>query len=105
MDVRAYFEKLRAIEGQLSADPVAVVSLATVDGGRAGVVMEVGRRVAARMIVEQRVRLATDEERGLFLAGEAKERQESDARSMDARLQFLFDLEQVRRAKPRKAQA
>jgi hypothetical protein len=62
MDLRAYYRKLREIEASLAEEYPVVVSQETPDGGKAGVRNEVPRPVAARMIVEGKARLATEEE-------------------------------------------
>ena len=66
MDLKQYFRKLRAIEATL-ADPFPiVVSLETPDGGKAGMLSEVSRFVAAKMILEGRALVATDVEKELY---------------------------------------
>lgn len=62
MDLKVYYSKLRATEASIAEADAVVVSLATPDGGGAGVRSEVRRAVAARLVVEQRARLATPEE-------------------------------------------
>jgi|SRR6478609_9047201 len=62
MDLRAYYQKIRDIEQTIEGDIVVVVSQQTPDGGQAGVLTEVTRAVAARLISELRARLATPEE-------------------------------------------
>ena len=62
MSMRQFFEKIKEIEAGIKSAEVIVVSNETSDGGKAGVKSEVKRSVAARMIVEGRARLATDEE-------------------------------------------
>jgi hypothetical protein len=76
MDLRIYFQKIREIEEGISEADVVVVSVETDDGGKAGVHTEVPRRVAARMIVEKRAKLAT--------AKEAKEYREQQAEAKRA---------------------
>jgi hypothetical protein len=66
MDLRQYYAKIRQLEGSLEGDFIVVVSCETPDGGRAGVASEVPRALAAKLIVEQQVRAATDEERREF---------------------------------------
>ena len=61
MDLRGYYSRIREVEGRLT-DPCVVVSLETPDGGRAGVRTEAPRRVAARMIIEGRARMASEDE-------------------------------------------
>jgi hypothetical protein len=63
MDLRQYYSKIRQTEAMLKDECVLVVSEETPDGGRAGVVNEVARVLAAKMIVEGRARLATSEEK------------------------------------------
>lgn len=67
-----YFQKLEATERELVTPHVFVVSEATPDGGKAGVISEVSRSVAARLIAEGRARLATDSQEQDYRA--AKER-------------------------------
>jgi hypothetical protein len=62
MDLRAYYQKIREIEQTIPEDVAVVVSQRTPDGGRAGVLTEVTRAVAAQLISELRARLATPEE-------------------------------------------
>jgi hypothetical protein len=61
MDLRAYYQKIRSIEADIKEESVVIVSRETEDGGRAGVRTEVPRRVAARMVVEEKADLATAE--------------------------------------------
>jgi hypothetical protein len=62
MDLKVYYGKMREIEAGISEADVVVVSVETADGGVAGVRSEVPKRVAARGVVEGRVRLATAKE-------------------------------------------
>lgn len=62
MDIRSYYQKKAVIEQQISQPFAVVVSEDTPDGGRAGMVIEVSRAVAAQMIVEGKARFASDEE-------------------------------------------
>ena len=60
MDIRGYFQKVGETEAAIAAPHVVIVSEGTADGGKAGVVSEVSRAVAARLIAEGRARLAND---------------------------------------------
>ncbi len=62
MDLKVFFQKIRETEDSIAEPAVVTVSLSTPDGGKAGVFTEVPRLVAARAIVENRARLATEEE-------------------------------------------
>ena len=61
MDVRVYFQKLRQIESGLSGQDIVVVSKETPDGGRPGVLTEVPRSIAARLLMEGSADVASDE--------------------------------------------
>jgi hypothetical protein len=62
MDLRSYYKKVREVDAELTGEHLVVVSLETPEGGKAGVRTEVPRSVAARLIAEQRARVATEEE-------------------------------------------
>ena len=67
MDLKRYYHEIRETEKALP--PVCVIrSLETQDGGVAGVLTEVTRQVAARMIVERRAERANEKDSGQFLA-------------------------------------
>src|ERR1700742_5055738 len=66
MDVRQYFSKIRQLESSLPADYQLVVSLETSDGGKAGILSEVTRANAAKLIVEGRAALATEDQKEEF---------------------------------------
>jgi hypothetical protein len=62
MDLRDFFKRVRDVEAAIGDDYPVVVSYATSDGGKAGVITETPRSVAAMLIAEARARLATPEE-------------------------------------------
>ena len=62
MDIRIYFQKVREMENNIADQYVFISSLETSDGGKPGRLSEVDRTTAARLIVENRARLATEEE-------------------------------------------
>lgn len=68
MDLKVYYQKLRQIETGIAGADAVVVSLETPDGGKAGVKSETPKEIAARLIIENRARLATDEEAASFRA-------------------------------------
>ena len=59
MDLRAYYQKVRDMESKIPGPYALVESIATPDGGKAGMLTEVPRRVAAKMIVDGTAKLAT----------------------------------------------
>jgi hypothetical protein len=62
MDLQLYYQKIRETETKISDEFALVVSLETSDGGKSGRKTEVPRRLAAKLLVEGQVRLATKEE-------------------------------------------
>lgn len=62
MDLRHFYSEIAIVEAEIEGKDAVVVSLETSDGGKPGAVTEVPRAVAARMVVEKRARLATEEE-------------------------------------------
>jgi len=88
MDVKAYYQKIREVENQLPAGEVVIVSLDTPDGGRAGRAMEADRRLAAKMIVDGRARVATPEEVEAFRKSEGTAQAELFARTSPSRMSF-----------------
>lgn len=78
MDVRTYYQKVREAEKTVTGKDAILVSLATPEGGKAGVYTEAPRAIAAKLIAEGRARLATVAEAEEFQLGvlEARERHE-----------------------------
>ena len=66
MDLRQYYLAIQTIEETIEDNPVVVVSAATGDGGRAGLLSEVTSHTAARLIVEGKAMLATKEQTAIF---------------------------------------
>lgn len=87
MDLKAYYRKLRQLEADLLGPDVVVVSNPTPDGGRAGVLTETPRHIAARMILDGIARLAMEAEAALFREQEAEAKREADQKAMAGRLQ------------------
>lgn len=74
VDLREFYRSVQTIEAGIVENDVVVVSLATSDGGRAGVMTEVPRGVAARYVAERRSRLATAEEASAYYAEMEREK-------------------------------
>ena len=60
MDLRMYFQKIRDVEAKIPGTYATVVSLETPDGGKAGLLTDVPRRVAAKMVVDGVATLAVN---------------------------------------------
>ena len=68
MDVRVYYQKIRKIEAEIPEPYVVVVSRETPDGGKPGVMTDVARSLAAKLMVEDQAALASPEEAARFRA-------------------------------------
>lgn len=60
MDLRVYYQKIREAEAKIPGPYALVESIATPDGGKAGLITEVPRRVAAKMVVDGTAKLVGD---------------------------------------------
>jgi hypothetical protein len=89
MDLRAYYKKVRDTEAAMPSAHVVVVSMATPDGGKAGVLTEVPAPIAARMVVEGSARQATDAEAFSFREQHAAARQAAEDAAQANRLQVV----------------
>jgi len=81
VDLKQYFRKIRDLEATLTEEYPIVVSRETSEGGKAGQIAEVSRANAARLIIDGRAALATDEQKRQYrdeqeLAKQAAERAE-----------------------------
>jgi hypothetical protein len=59
MDTRSYYELIRSQEASIDGEFAWIATLATRNGGVAGRICEVPRRLAAAMIVDHTARIAT----------------------------------------------
>ena len=67
MDLRTYYQKIRETESSIAAPFVVVASTRTEDGGKGGVLVEVPRQVAAKMVVDGSAVLASADQAASFL--------------------------------------
>jgi hypothetical protein len=88
MDLKHYYQKIREAESKLLDEFPVVVSRETGDGGKDGTLTEVGRRLAARMLVEGAARLATAEERDGFHTAQAEARRIAEQQAAASKVQF-----------------
>ena len=89
MDLRAYYKSIRETEAAMPAPQVVIVSLATPDGGKAGITTEVPTPIAARMVVEGRARRATDAEAADFHHQQSAARQAAEEAAQAAKVQIV----------------
>ena len=90
MDLRQYFKKIRDTESGLTDVFPLVVSLETSDGGKAGIVSEVTREQAAKLIVENCARLANDAEKKAYYDKQASEKKAADRAEIARRVQVTI---------------
>jgi hypothetical protein len=95
MDLKIFYQKVRDAEMQIADDPTVVVSFETPDGGKADVVSEVSRVVAARMIVESKARAATEQESSEYRqrVEDARRRVEEEASARRVQVTVISDAE------------
>ena len=98
MDVKLYYQKIRELERDLKSTYPVVVSLETPDGGTEGVMTEAPARVAARMIVEGRARLASREEESEFQEQKLEAKRVADQLQASRRMQVTVVSENDLRA-------
>src|SRR5215472_4640771 len=88
MNLKLYFEKIRETELQITETFPIVVSKDTEDGGKAGRYIEVTRAIAAKMITENRARLATPDEAKAYREAQAEARRQAEEAADAAKVQF-----------------
>jgi hypothetical protein len=76
MDLRRYYQELRQKEAEIEGKDIYIVSLATADGGKEGVITQVPKAIGCRLIVEGKARLATPEEAERYEQEEERKRAE-----------------------------
>lgn len=79
MNLRDFYANVRNTLATIDSPFVVLVSKDTPDGGKAGVMTLAKRDTAARLMVEDRARLATDEESALYFSDEKAKRDQADA--------------------------
>lgn len=90
MNLRDFYANVRNTLATIEKPFVVLVSKNTPDGGKAGVMTLVKKETAARLIVEDRARLATDEESSAYFSDETAKRNqaETERRFHSTRLGF-----------------
>jgi hypothetical protein len=78
MDLQKHYSKIRLEEEKIGEEFPVISSLETADGGQAGVLVEVTRRIAARFITLGLARIATGEEKQFFQDSKAEAKRIAD---------------------------
>ena len=90
MNLKTYYQKIRDVEHTL-AEPFAVlVSHATPDGGREGMLIEVPSQLAAKMIADGRAHLAGTEETQNFRQKAAEAKKVADEEALASKMQVTI---------------
>jgi hypothetical protein len=89
MDLRSYYRKVRDAETTLTGEHIVMVSLETSEGGKPGVLTEVPRTIAAKLIAEMRARVATDDESLEFHETHREAREASEQEEAAKRVQVM----------------
>lgn len=90
MNLRTYYQKIRDIERNLVDPFVVVESNDTADGGKEGLMTEVPRQLAAKMIADGRARLAGEEAVRQFHQKKADEKRTADQEAVTNKMQMML---------------
>jgi hypothetical protein len=90
MDLKQYFKKINDTEETINEQYPLIVSLETTDGGKAGAVVEVSRREAAKALVENRAVLANEQQQKAYFEREAARRKTAEKADLSRRLQIAI---------------
>ncbi len=100
MDLKQYFRKMREIEASIKEPYVLISSLETPDGGKPGVVCEVSRAIAAKIIAEGRAMLATEQQAKAYTEKQAAARQAAEKAALASRVQVAIITEPAQQSEP-----
>lgn len=90
MDVKQYYRKINEAEAGLKDKYPMVISLETADGGKAGIVSEVSRALAAKLIVEGRAVLASEPEIERYRSEQASAKRNAERAELAKRVQVAI---------------
>jgi len=100
MDLQLYYRKIRDCVATIKEDFPVVISRETPDGGKAGILIEVPSRLAAKMIVDGAALLASPKDAMAFREKQAVAKRLADQEAAAARVQFTLvsadDLERLK---------
>lgn len=97
MDLKQYFRKFREVEASLTDRYQLIVSMETPDGGKPGLISEVCREVAAKMIIEGRAALATEKDAKAYREQQASARKAAEKADLARRVQVAIISDAVER--------
>jgi tRNA 2-selenouridine synthase SelU len=90
MNLTSYYQKIHEFESSIVEPFVVLVSQATDDGGKEGLLTEVPKAVAARMLAEGRGRLASEQVARDFQDKKAEAKRAADTEATANRMQVTL---------------
>ncbi|HTT18509.1 MAG TPA: hypothetical protein VMG82_06170 [Candidatus Sulfotelmatobacter sp.] len=90
MNLKSYYQTLRELQQSLTEPYVVLVSCATPDGGKEGLLTEVPKEIAAKMIVDGRARLASEDAVREFQEKKAEAKKTADTEAAANRMQMTL---------------
>ena len=104
MDLRLYYQKIRDAAAKIEEEFPVLVSRETGDGGKAGTLTEVPRRIAAKMVVEGIAQVASPAQKQSFLNAQAEAKRVADQLSAAAQVHVTVlsssELDKLKNARP-----
>jgi len=86
MNLKSYYHKIHEFESSIVEPFVVLVSQETADGGKEGLLTEVPKAVAAKMIADGRAQLASEEAAREFHEKKAKAKRAADTDASATRM-------------------
>jgi hypothetical protein len=90
MNLRSYFQKIREFETRIMEPFVVLVSEETSDGGKEGLLTEVPKSVAAKMIADGRGHLASEDATREFQERKAQAKRDAGTEVTASRMQVTL---------------
>lgn len=90
MNLKSYFQKIREFETSIVEPFVVLVSHETSDGGKEGLLTEVPKSVAAKMIADGRGHLASEDATREFQERKAQAKRDADTEATASRMQVTL---------------
>ena len=88
MDLRLYYQKIRQTESGIAFEFPIVISKETADGGKPGVLSEVPRAIAAKMVVDGSAEVAHGAQATAFRKAQAEAKKRADDLAEAAKVQI-----------------
>jgi hypothetical protein len=90
MNLKTYYQKMREVEASINHPFVVLVSHVTSDGGKEGLLTEVPKELAAKMIADGRAHAANDDVARDFHEKKAEAKRVADSEAAANRMQVTL---------------